>query len=130
MNLGRLGWKVLFSVMLVIFFTGIYDAAKMPDIIAPTHPGWVSFFVLLFEIIIMIGAFCYAFEKKILPKTSFWKVSIIFLFVGNVIILAYEFYNNSVGYEVSDIVHKSFFTFVIFCIYVLPAYLYYDQDLR
>lgn len=47
-----------------IVLVSIFEVATIPEIIAPTHPIILSFSLLLFDLMILLGTYNYAFRKK------------------------------------------------------------------
>ncbi len=129
MDIIRLKWKLLFFAMLIFMIFTLYDSLNTPEILAPTHPLFISIFLFIIDTLILIGAYNYAFKKKLLPSIRLWKLIIFLLYLVNFVILLYEYINRSSGYEISDIFYQTFFTLIIVFIISLPAHNYYKTDL-
>jgi len=129
MSTSRLKWKFLFFILCALFATTLYDSFNVPEIIAPTHPLWVSIAIYFIDSMALLGCYSFAFKKQIFPIENFWKAVILSLFSVNALALFYEFSNRADGYEVYDMIYTSIFMAIIVGIMALPVYLYLYQDL-
>ena len=65
--------------MLGIVIVSIFDAATIPDVIAPTHPMILSLSLFVFDSIVLLGSYNYAFRKKIIEVKLVWQLSLFFI---------------------------------------------------
>ncbi|GAA58850.1 hypothetical protein P20652_0709 [Pseudoalteromonas sp. BSi20652] len=109
MKNNKRGWKVVFVIIACFVVSAIYDAFTVRDIVAPAHPLFISIFILIADLMILLGAYCYAFNKYLISSKLFWLVVIVFFFIVNGIAVIYELVNNQIGYEVYDMITMAAF---------------------
>jgi len=127
---SRFKWKLLFFIICALLASTLYDSFTVPEIIAPTHPLWVSIAILVIDCMVLVGAYSFAFKKQLFPIAILWKTVILSLFSLNALVLFYEFSNRADGYEIYDMVYTSFFMAIIVGAMSLPIYLYLQEDLN
>jgi hypothetical protein len=130
MEKNTIKWKIMFFAIFFMILASIFEAATIPEIIAPTHPVILSFSLLLFDLIILLGTYNYAFRKKIVKNKIIWQSSLLLFYIVNTLALGFEFYNRSDGYEAYEMIHIIFFKTLIIGFMSYPTYLYYKNDLK
>jgi len=123
-------WKVAFFIILALVLASVSESATVPEIIAPTHPVWVSICAFILDLVILLGAYNYAYGKKIGSNRLLWQLSLWLFYIINLVIVAFEFYNRANGYEVYDMVHIVIFKSLIVFFLSYPTYRYYSIDLK
>ena len=101
--------------------SAIYDAFTVREIVAPAHPLFISIFILIADLMILLGAYCYAFDKYLIRSKLCWLIAIVLFFIVNGIALIYEFVYNQVGYEVYDIVTMAAFYLCFSFVLAIPT---------
>tara|TARA_B100001105_G_scaffold243412_1_gene224359 strand:- start:1204 stop:1623 length:420 start_codon:yes stop_codon:yes gene_type:complete len=124
----RIKWQVLFVVMCILVSFSIYDAFTIDESIAPTHPLLVSILLLCADVLILIGAYSYAFRKELINSKAFWIFTITFYVFIYIVALGYEFINNRDGYEIYDMFQISII-YLLFAVCVLTPTVRYISDL-
>lgn len=130
MKKNTIKWKIMFFAIFFIILASIFEAATIPEIIAPTHPITLSFSLLLFDLIILLGTYNFAFRKKIVKNKIIWQSSLLFFYIVNTLALGFEFYNRADGYEIYDMINIIMFKMFIIGFMSYPTYLYYKNDLK
>lgn len=123
----RLKWRVLFVVMCFFVSFSIYDAFTIDESIAPTHPLLVSILLLCADVLILIGAYNYAFRKKLINSKAFWIFTITFYVIIYIVALGYEFVNNHDGYEIYDMFQISFMYLLLASCVLTPTFKYISE---
>lgn len=123
-------WKIMFFAIFFMVSASIFEAATLPEIIAPTHPIILSFSLLLFDLMILLGTYNYAFRKNIVKNKIIWQSSLLFFYIVNTLVLGFEFYNRADGYEMYDMINIIMFKMLIIGFMSYPTYLYYKNDLK
>ena len=119
-DMNKMRWKIGFFIIACFVISTIYDAFTVADIIAPTHPLFLSILMLVADLLILFGAYCCAFDKFIIRSKAIWFAVIILFFTLNGIALIYEFINNHDGYEVYDMVTMTISYLLLALFLVLP----------
>ena len=128
-DMNKMCWKIGFFVIACFVMYAIYDAFTVADIIAPTHPFFLSILMLFADLLILFDAYCCAFNKFIIRSKAIWLAVIILFFTLNGAALIYEFINNHGGYEVYDMVTMTAFYLLFASVLVLPI-IKYIEDLN
>ncbi len=71
-----LRWKIIFLASLLLSIFELYNMFTMPDILRPTHPTFISVFILLIDVFCLIASFGVAFERRYF-NALLWKVIIV-----------------------------------------------------
>ncbi len=109
MNKSKRSWQIGFAIIACFVAYSIYEAFTVADIVAPTHPFFISILILIADLMILLGAYSYAFDKFIIRLKACWLAVIAFFFTVNCVALIYELVNNQVGYEVYDMITMAAF---------------------
>ena len=129
MSSKRAKWKFFFVFIVCIFISEIYDSATVPDIISPTHPFTLSIYILIVDFMLLFGTYCYAFQKKYIQIKLIWFFVLLSVYISNIFVLGFEFYNRHDGYEIYDMVQIFIIKTFIVVVMSYPTYLYYTIDL-
>ncbi|MDQ9092534.1 hypothetical protein RC083_13135 [Pseudoalteromonas haloplanktis] len=121
MSNNKRHWQIVFFVLACFVTYAIYDAFTVADIVAPRHPLFVSILILIADLLILLGAYSYAFNKFIIRSKVFWVFAITFFFIVNCTALIYELVSNHVGYEVYDMITMAAFYLCFSFILVIPT---------
>ena len=122
-------WKIMFFLVLLLGIYSIFEAITVPEIIAPTHLPILSYSLLFFDFMILLGIYNYAFRKKIINIKIVWEILILLFYVVNILAVGFEFYNRFDGYEVDEMVQIAILKIFIVVFMSYPAYLYCKHDL-
>ncbi len=120
----------MFFAILGLVIASTFDAVTIPEIIAPTHPAILSFSLLIFDSIVLLGTYNYAFRKRIIDVKMMWKSSLILFYFVNILAVGFELYNRADGYEAYDMIHVVILKMFIVVFMSYPTYLYYKNDLK
>lgn len=121
MNNNKRVWRVIFIIIACFVVSAIYDAFTVTDIVAPTHPFFISILILIADLMILLGAYSYAFDKYPIRSELCWLAVIVFFFIVNGIAVIYELVNNQVGYEVYDMITMAAFYLCFSFVLVIPT---------
>lgn len=125
--------KILFLIILILFTYSIIDvfnSEEIPDILSPTHPALLSICLFFLDLFLLLGAFNFAFKKKVFVKEIFWERGMIFLYFCNLLVLGFEFYNRYDGYELDEMIIVSLIRFFVLFVLSYPTYCYIMLDLK
>ncbi len=120
----------MFFVIFGLVIASIFDAVTIPEIIAPTHPMILSFSLLIFDSIVLLGTYNYAFRKKIIEVKVIWQLSLFLFYLVNILAVGFELYNRADGYETYDMINVVILKMLIVVFMSYPTYLYYKNDLK
>ncbi|WP_148049778.1 hypothetical protein [Gallaecimonas pentaromativorans] len=129
MEMKRIGWKVLFFIMLATTLAGTFSDLTSPDILKPTHPIWISILVMVSDYFLLVSSYCYAFEKYIIRSINFWKVMLSISIFSNLTVFYYA-YSRPGAYQLDEVAVSLPISIATLIIFSLPTYLYFSQDLK
>jgi hypothetical protein len=123
-------WKIMFFAILGIIAASIFEAVTIPEIIAPTHPVILSFSLFIFDFIVLLGTYNYAFRKKIIDVKVMWQLSLYLFYLVNILAVGFELYNRADGYDTYEMINVVILKMFIVVFMSYPTYLYYKNDLN
>ena len=121
---SRIIWKFVFFLSLMLTIYTINGNLKMPVDTGEIRPSVISYGVLIFDLLILIGGFGYAFKIKML-KPSVWKVTAVMYPLFILLETAFDFYAG--GYVMFEMVSHFLFVFLLTSLFVAPVVMYLDD---
>lgn len=126
--MDRIGWKLLFVVLLLGTLAGSYEDLTAPGVVKPTHPLWISALVWITDLLTLVSAFCYGFRKRFFPCVLFWQAVLGLSVLSNLVVCYYAF-SRPGAFQPSELAVIMPIDLAVLVIFLLPTYLYFAKDL-
>ena len=101
-----------------------YNNVNTPAELVPAHPTWVALGLVIFDILIVLGSFGYAFHHKLL-SAKIWQITVIAYPVFIAMEIFFDF--SAGGYTIADMFVHSLLVFMLTSVFVAPVLLYLSE---
>ncbi len=113
----KLGWIALLVILCTLTLSDIYSGMSEPDILQPTHPTFMSVFILIGDLLNIIACITIVLRKYIF-NPRFWQVALACQITLFILVHYYEF--TAGGYSTNDMLTLSTISFWTALVLFLP----------
>ena len=120
----RIRWKIIFIFSLLLTIYTLNQNFKMPVTDSGGHPDFVAYGVLLFDFLVLLGSFGYAFKLKLL-NSQIWKVTLVMYPLFILLETVFDFYAG--GYIAFEVFTHSLLVLFLTCLLISPIIMYLND---
>ncbi len=120
----RFIWKVIFVCSLLLTIYTFNHNINMPVIEGDARPNFITYGLLLFDFLVLLGSFGYAFKNKTL-NAQVWQVTIVIYPLLIVLETVFDFYAG--GYVINEMITHSLLVILLTSILLAPVIMYLDD---
>ncbi len=121
---NRLLWKVIFVFSLLLTIYTFNQNIIMPVIEGDARPHLITYGLLLFDFLVLLGSFGYAFKIKTL-NAQVWQVTIVIYPLLVVLETVFDFYTG--GYVINEMITHSLLVIVLTSVLLAPVIMYLND---
>lgn len=126
-SMKNIGWKIVFFLILILFFLSLSDIFLTDDLISPSYPVVISLTTLIVDAVTLIPAYCVAYNARFIHSRKFW-ILCVSVFYGLIpVVLYYKINDSIIGYGTYDVIYECLVTSLLGIALSLPTWKYIDM---